>query len=202
MTTLALTAAVTAALVAVAAARMSAGVRHTAPIAYVAGSIPAAATVTALVCGTLGETAAIGCVAACICAVTDLATGLIFDEVVALGLIACLYASAGSGTQALGGCVAGATCGFALLALVRVATRRGLGWGDVKLGAVVGAALGVRLVAHAIGLAFVIGALSVLPGLLRGRRHFGDRIAFAPYLAIATAFAAVVLSRVDWRATA
>lgn len=191
-----LIAAVTVALSAVAASRMSVvTMRHIAPAAYVAGGIPAAVAVTAFVRGHANAAAAIGCIAAALCTVTDVATGLIFDEVAALGVIACWCASALPGVQHVTGAVAGAWSGFALLAAVHFAThRRGLGWGDVKLGAVAGAALGAPLVVHAIGVAFVIGALSVLPGLLRRRRRFGERIAFAPYLAVATVLAAIVPS--------
>lgn len=189
-----LIAAVTSALSAAAASRMTvATMRRISPCAYVAGGIPAAVAVAAFVGGHANAAAAFGCVATALCAVTDVATGLVFDEVAALGLTACWCASALLGVQHVVCAIAGAWCGFALLAAVHFATRRrGLGWGDVKLGAVAGAALGAPLVAHAIGAAFVIGALSVLPGLLRGHCRFGERIAFAPYLAVATALAAVV----------
>ena len=113
-----LIAAVTVALSAVAASRMSVvTMRHIAPAAYVAGGIPAAVAVTAFVRGHANAAAAIGCIAAALCTVTDVATGLIFDEVAALGLIACWCASALPGVQHVTGAVAGAWSGFALLAV-------------------------------------------------------------------------------------
>ncbi len=122
---------------------------------------------------------------AIVCAATDLATGLIFDAVTAASLMTILvfaFATNNLTASALGGCV----CAGSLFA-VYVATRRGgMGFGDVKLGAVIGAGCGAELGIDAIGSAFVLGALWAAPLLLSKRVLASDRVAFAPCLALGT----------------
>ncbi len=71
---------------------------------------------------------------------------------------------------------------FALAALF--SHGRGMGWGDVKLVALSGAALGIPLVVFALAVACAVAA--VMHGLGRARR---GPIAFAPYIAAATGIA-------------
>jgi prepilin signal peptidase PulO-like enzyme (type II secretory pathway) len=83
--------------------------------------------------------------------------------------------------------LAGAAAGGGVLLLLHLATRgRGLGLGDVKLGACIGAGLGAGAALVAIGTAFIAGACAgtLLLALRRARR--GDRIAFGPFLALGT----------------
>ncbi len=159
-----------------------------------AGAITGALALAAFARGSLSPVAFAGCIATAVSAVTDATAGAIFDEIVILGLGTCLAVAALSTTQALASTVVGSIVGFALLGFVRVATRgNGLGFGDVKLGAVIGAALGASRTAFAIGLAFVIGSLCSVPGLISRRRSMRDGVPFGPYLALATALAAVIV---------
>jgi prepilin signal peptidase PulO-like enzyme (type II secretory pathway) len=120
-----------------------------------------------------------------VCAATDLATGLIFDAVTAASILMILlfaFATKSLTMSILGACV----CAGSLLALYVATRRRGIGLGDVKLGAVIGAGCGAELGIGAIGSAFVVGALWAAPLLLSGRALASDRVVFAPCLALGT----------------
>ncbi|HVA27564.1 MAG TPA: prepilin peptidase [Candidatus Baltobacteraceae bacterium] len=117
-----------------------------------------------------------------VCAATDRQTGYIFDVVVgsAAAILATYAVVTSSVADAAAGC---ALCGGAL-SLPYCATRgRGIGMGDVKLAALIGAGFGVRGGPVAIGAAFVMGAVVALAGLSCGRLKRGDVLRFAPYLA-------------------
>lgn len=85
--------------------------------------------------------------------------------------------------------VLGAAVGYGVLWLLDVAHRlhagrRGFGRGDLKVAAMIGAWVGAEGVLLALLLAFLAGTCAVLPGLLRGRRGFGDRVPFGPALVL------------------
>jgi prepilin signal peptidase PulO-like enzyme (type II secretory pathway) len=83
--------------------------------------------------------------------------------------------------------LAGAAAGGGVLLLLHLATAgRGLGLGDVKLGACIGAGLGAGDGLIAIGTAFIAGACAGIIFLALRRARRGDRIAFGPYLALGT----------------
>jgi leader peptidase (prepilin peptidase)/N-methyltransferase len=64
------------------------------------------------------------------------------------------------------------------------AVQEGMGLGDVKMLAMVGAFLGPQLVIMTILLASIVGTLCVLPLLLAGRRGMKSAIPFGPFLGI------------------
>jgi prepilin signal peptidase PulO-like enzyme (type II secretory pathway) len=132
------------------------------------------------------------CVAAlAVCSWTDAQLGLAFDHVTLGGLTAvlCLRAVGGVEVPAVLGCV----CASGALMLLHVATRgRGVGLGDVKLAALIGALLGVVDGAVALGVAFVAGSVIGVSMMLVGRADRKSEFRFAPYLA-AGAGAAYVL---------
>jgi leader peptidase (prepilin peptidase) / N-methyltransferase len=144
------------------------------PIAMVASGWPSRVDATA------------GCVLICagVCAATDRQTGYIFDGVVAWTLCAIVVASCFEGTLVRSLTGAG-LCSSLLLALHYATRRSGLGLGDVKLGAVIGA-LGVLSGTVALASAFVLGGAAALAGLIMRRVRAGDRIRFGPYLAAGT----------------
>ena len=115
-------------------------------------------------------------------AIVDARTGSIPDPLTAsTTLIALALASTeGAASTALrGALVAGA-----ILLILHLATRgNGLGLGDVKLGAAMGAGLGPALGITAIGAAFVAGAAYAIWLLLTHRARRGDAIRFGPFLA-------------------
>ncbi len=120
----------------------------------------------------------------CTCAATDLSSGYIYDVVTYPSMVMMVLASLHAGT--LNSTAAWTCLSFACVALLVVVTRgRGLGFGDVKLFAVVGAGLGGSVIG-VLGGSFVVGACLVVVGLLRGRIRFGQTVPFAPFIAIAT----------------
>ena len=113
---------------------------------------------------------------------SDLLCGYILDRVTypALAFIVATSVATGGISQGVLGAV---VSGGALLVLVAVTRGHGMGLGDVKLAAVIGAALGVREGLVALGASFILGAFLGLWRLITHRAERGDRVAFAPYLA-------------------
>lgn len=125
-------------------------------------------------------------VLACVCvsAATDLSSGYIYDAVTYPSLGVILLASLALGTVWSMAVWTGlAIAGGGLLAVMT--RRRGLGLGDVKLFAVVGAGLGSSI-PEIFGGSFVIGAFIVALRLLRRQIRFGETVPFAPFIATAT----------------
>jgi len=121
---------------------------------------------------------------------TDVRTGYIFDRVViACGVIVAIAKVLERDTaSALWGAAA---CGSALGLLWVVTRGRGLGLGDVKLGALVGSALGVGLGFASLGTAFILGGAYIV-GLALFRRLPADRtVVFGPFIALGGAIAMV-----------
>lgn len=113
---------------------------------------------------------------------TDLRLGLILDRVTApaLLLVVTFCALEGAAAASLFGIVGSAGAVVALHAITR---GRGIGLGDAKLAAVIGAGLGAYGGGMALVCAFVIAALVNSALLLMRRVNMGDRVAFGPYLA-------------------
>src|SRR3990170_8674180 len=70
------------------------------------------------------------------------------------------------------------------LVIVLLTRGRGMGEGDVVLGFLIGMVLGLKESILAIFLAFLIGAIVSLFLIVLGRKHFGQTIPFAPFLAL------------------
>jgi leader peptidase (prepilin peptidase)/N-methyltransferase len=121
-----------------------------------------------------------------VCAIVDARTGLIFDALtltVAAAVCAELFMRGALGP----GLLAGAIVGGLLLCLHALTHGRGLGLGDVKLGAVVGLGSGLTPGLVAIGCAFVLGAAYALVLLVAGRLRRSDAVRFGPFIAGGTA---------------
>lgn len=116
-----------------------------------------------------------------IAALVDARSGYIFDPIIVVGLLS-TFAAAILQQRTLS-TVVGAWIAGAIMLAIRLASRnRGMGLGDVKLGALLGAGLGPLDAAVGIGAAFVLGA-GVASGLLvAGRIERGTRVPFGPYL--------------------
>lgn len=81
---------------------------------------------------------------------------------------------------ALGGAI-----GFAVFLLIALVSRGGMGWGDVKLAALIGLATGFPLVFVAIIMAAILGGIVAVVLLATGRRGRREMIPFGPFLAVA-----------------
>lgn len=85
--------------------------------------------------------------------------------------------------------LAGGAIGMAAMALPYVIYRRGMGFGDVKLGALVGLASGFPAVVVALLLAVISGGLIAAILLILKIKKRTDPIPFAPFLAVAAVVA-------------
>lgn len=73
--------------------------------------------------------------------------------------------------------------------LILLTRGRGMGFGDVKLGFLIGLVLGWPLTLVAAFLAFLLGGLISVMLLLAGRKHFGETVPFGPFLILGTMLA-------------
>jgi len=71
-----------------------------------------------------------------------------------------------------------------LFFLIAVVSRGGMGGGDVKLAAVMGAFLGWPVIAAGLFISFTLGGLVGLALLASGRRRRKDPVPFGPFLAV------------------
>lgn len=79
----------------------------------------------------------------------------------------------------------GGAIGFVIFLLIAVISRGGMGWGDVKLAAVIGLATGFPLILVAVLMAAILGgavAIALLAVKKKGRK---DTIPFGPFLSLA-----------------
>ncbi len=120
-----------------------------------------------------------------VCCATDLLAYRVPNIVTMPALALVLAASAVSGTPDLVDASLGlVACGGAML-VVAVLTRGGLGGGDVKLVALIGAALGLPEALYALGAGIVAGSLVVIALHAMGGLRRGDVFPYAPFLSVA-----------------
>jgi leader peptidase (prepilin peptidase)/N-methyltransferase len=86
----------------------------------------------------------------------------------------------GIASAALGGAI-----GFVIFLLIAVVSRGGMGWGDVKLAALIGLATGFPLVFVAIIMGAILGGIVAVVLLVARRRGRREMIPFGPFLAVA-----------------
>lgn len=68
--------------------------------------------------------------------------------------------------------------------LIMVTKEKGMGFGDVKLGALIGLGLGSPQALVATMLSFLAGALFSIAAIILGKKHFGQTIPFGPFLVL------------------
>ena len=124
--------------------------------------------------------------------VIDLEHGLILNKVVYPSMVVALLLALlpqswltqviepGIASAALGGGI-----GFALFLLIALVSRGGMGWGDVKLAALIGLATGFPLVFLAIIMGAILGAIVAVALVIVKKRKFKETIPFGPFLALA-----------------
>ncbi len=86
----------------------------------------------------------------------------------------------------IGDAAIGGGIGLGLFLLVAIVSRGGMGWGDVKLAALIGLVTGFRLVFVALLMGIILGgvvAVLLLALKIKGRK---EAIPFAPFLSLAT----------------
>jgi len=86
----------------------------------------------------------------------------------------------GVANAAIGGAIA-----FVIFFLVAVASRGGMGWGDVKLAALIGLATGFPLVFFSMIIGAVLGAIVAVALVIVKKRKLKETIPFGPFLALA-----------------
>ena len=86
----------------------------------------------------------------------------------------------GVANAALGGGV-----GFAMFLVIAMVSRGGMGWGDVKLVALIGLAVGFPLVLFSIILGAVLGSVVAVALVIAKKRTFKETLPFGPFLALA-----------------
>jgi leader peptidase (prepilin peptidase)/N-methyltransferase len=125
--------------------------------------------------------------------VIDLEHGLILNKVVYPGMVVALllallpqswltqWTVTGVANAALGGGI-----GFAIFLLIAIASRGGMGWGDVKLAALIGLATGFPLVFFSIIMGAILGGIVAVALVIAKKRKRRETIPFGPFLALAT----------------
>ena len=115
--------------------------------------------------------------------IIDLENQLVLDKVVYPGMaLALAFSFFWPGLGVVNSLIGGAI-GLAAMALPFIIYRRGMGMGDVKLGALVGLISGYPLVFVALLLAMISGGLVAAVLLVFKIKKRGDPIPFAPFLA-------------------
>mgnify|MGYP001034950325 CR=1 FL=1 len=125
--------------------------------------------------------------------VIDLEHGLILNKVIypgmAVALLLALFLPQPWLTQwmvpgvvnaAMGGGI-----GFVLFLLIAIISRGGMGWGDVKLAALIGLAAGFPLVFIALIMGAILGGVVAIVLVVVKRRKRKETIPFGPFLSLA-----------------
>ena len=81
--------------------------------------------------------------------------------------------------------VLGGGIGFVLFLLIAIISRGGMGWGDVKLAALIGLATGFPLVLVALIAGAILGGLVAIPLLVSKKKGRKEAIPYGPFLSLA-----------------
>jgi leader peptidase (prepilin peptidase)/N-methyltransferase len=138
--------------------------------------------------------------------VIDLEHGLILNKVVYPGMVVALLLAlypwpwlneamiTRVAYAALGGGI-----GFGIFLLIAIVSRGGMGWGDVKLAALIGLATGFPLVFVAIIIGAILGGIVAVALVIAKRRKRRETIPFGPFLALAAMITLLWGSNIlDW----
>jgi leader peptidase (prepilin peptidase)/N-methyltransferase len=80
----------------------------------------------------------------------------------------------------------GGGIGFVIFFVIAIASRGGMGWGDVKLAALIGLATGFPLVLSSMIIGAILGGIVAVTLMIAKRRRLKETIPFGPLLALAT----------------
>ncbi len=118
--------------------------------------------------------------------VIDLEHNIIPDKIVYPAIVVSLIISTLNSNIGITKALIGGVAGFGIFLIIALVSRGGMGWGDVKMAALVGVAVGFPMVFIALFLAVISGgavAVFLLLTRIKGRK---DGIPFGPYLSLAT----------------
>jgi leader peptidase (prepilin peptidase) / N-methyltransferase len=126
--------------------------------------------------------------------VVDWEQGIILNKVVypgmAAALLFALFLSQPWITQlkfhGIANFALGSAIGFVLFVLIAIISRGGMGWGDVKLAALIGLATGFPLVFVALIMGAITGGLVAVFLLVTRKRGRKQSLPFGPFLSLAT----------------
>jgi leader peptidase (prepilin peptidase)/N-methyltransferase len=124
--------------------------------------------------------------------VIDLEHGLILNKVVYPSMIVAFLLAlypwpwfTGSIGMRVAYAALGGAIGFGIFLLIALVSRGGMGWGDVKLAALIGLATGFPLVILAIIMGAILGGIVAVALVITGKRQRRQTIPFGPFLALA-----------------
>jgi leader peptidase (prepilin peptidase)/N-methyltransferase len=144
-----------------------------------------------MVFGPTRDFAAIAALLAMLIAISamDLRHQIIPDAITLPGILAGLAANLVTGRVGWLDCLIGIAVGGGIFAVIILASRGGMGGGDMKLGAMLGAFLGWKLGLLAMLLGVLSGGAVAIGLLLLGRKGRKEAIPFGPFLALGGAVA-------------
>jgi len=124
--------------------------------------------------------------------VIDLEHGLILNKVVYPGMVVALLLALypwpwlnDSIVMRVAYAALGGAIGFGIFLLIAVISRGGMGWGDVKLAALIGLATGFPLVFFSIIMGAILGGIVAVALVIAKKRKRRQTIPFGPFLALA-----------------
>ena len=118
--------------------------------------------------------------------VIDLEHGLIVNKVVYPGMVIALVINVFLAQPGIVSAAIGGGIGLGLFSLIVIISRGGMGWGDVKMAALIGLVTGFPLVLVALFMAAILGGLAAGVLLLSKMKERKEGIPFAPFLSVTT----------------
>jgi len=118
--------------------------------------------------------------------VIDLEYGLIVNKVVYPGMAVALVINVFLPQPGIVQAAIGGGIGLGLFSLIILVSRGGMGWGDVKMAALIGLVTGFPLVFVALFMAAILGGLAAGILLLFKIKKRKEGIPFAPFLSVTT----------------
>jgi leader peptidase (prepilin peptidase)/N-methyltransferase len=119
----------------------------------------------------------------------DLRHQIIPDAITLPGILAGITANVATRHLSWAEVGLGIALGGGVFFVIIVASRGGMGAGDMKLGAMLGAFLGWKIALFALMVAVVLGGMSAVALMALGARNRKDAIPFGPFLALGGAAA-------------
>jgi leader peptidase (prepilin peptidase) / N-methyltransferase len=117
--------------------------------------------------------------------VVDLEHNLILNKVTYPAMVVALIISVFTPDPGIVDAAIGGGIGLGLFLLVALISRGGMGWGDVKMAALIGLVTGYPLIFIALVLAIIFGGLVAIMLLLFKKKGRKEGIPFGPYLSLA-----------------